>query len=64
MSSCGGWFLDFSYTYARSANFTIENPVFVQNQIGQLKISGPAVPNAQERVTNQSVTLTLNYKFH
>jgi opacity protein-like surface antigen len=21
-----GWFLDFAYTYARSANFTIENP--------------------------------------
>jgi opacity protein-like surface antigen len=60
----GGWFLDFAYTYARSANFNISNPVFVQNQIGPLTISGPAVLNAQERVTNQSVTLTLNYKFH
>src|SRR5678815_5355271 len=38
-----GWFLDFSYTFARSANFTIENSVFVRNQIGSLTISGPAV---------------------
>ena len=60
----GGWFLDFAYTYAWSANFNISNPVFVQNQIGPLTISGPAVLNAQERVTNQSVTLTLNYKFY
>jgi len=29
-----------------------------------LTTSGSAVLNAQERVTNQSVTLTLNYKFH
>jgi opacity protein-like surface antigen len=60
----GGWFLDFAYTYARSANFNISNPASVQNQMGTLTISGPAVLNAQERVTNQSVTLTLNYKFH
>ena len=60
----GGWFLDVAYTYARSANFTIENPVIVHGQMGPLTISGPAVLNAQERVTNQSVTLTLNYKFH
>ena len=59
-----GWFLDLAYTYARSATFNISNPVFVQNQIGPLTISGPAVLNAQERVTNQSVTLTLNYKFY
>jgi opacity protein-like surface antigen len=58
------WFLDLNYTYARSANFTIENPVFVHNQIGPLTISGPAVLNTQERVTNQSVVLTLNYQFH
>jgi opacity protein-like surface antigen len=57
------WFLDLNYTYARSANFTIENPVFVHNQIGPLTISGPAVLNTQERVTNQSVMLTLNYRF-
>jgi opacity protein-like surface antigen len=57
------WFLDLNYAYARSANFTIENPVFVHNQIGPLTISGPAVLNTQERVTNQSVTLTLNYRF-
>jgi opacity protein-like surface antigen len=60
----GGWFLDFAYTYARSANFNIVNPVPVFNQIGLLTVSGSAVLNAQERVTNQSVTLTLNYKFH
>ncbi len=59
-----GWFVDFAYTYARSANFNISNPVFVQNQINAITISGPAVLNAQERVTNQSVTLTLNYQFH
>lgn len=59
-----GWFLDVSYTYARSANFTIENPVFVHNQIGPFTISGPAVLNTHERVTNQSVMLTLNYQFH
>jgi opacity protein-like surface antigen len=60
----GGWFLDFAYTYARSANFTIVDPVIVFNQMGPLTVSGSAVLNAQERVTNQSVTLTLNYKFH
>jgi opacity protein-like surface antigen len=60
----GGWFLDFSYTYARSANFTIVDPVIVFNQMGPLTVSGSAVLNAQERVSNQSVTLTLNYKFH
>jgi opacity protein-like surface antigen len=54
------WFLDLSYTYA----FTIENPVSVHNQIGPLTFSGPAVLNTQERVTNQSVMLTLNYQFH
>jgi opacity protein-like surface antigen len=59
-----GWFLDLNYTYARSANFTIENPVFVHNQIGPLTFSGPAVLNTQERVTNQSAMLTLNYQFH
>jgi hypothetical protein len=60
----GGWFLDFAYTYARSANFTIVDPVAVFNQMGSLTVSGSAVLNAQERVSNQSVTLTLNYKFH
>ena len=30
----GGWFLDFAYTYARSASFTIANPVNVFNQTG------------------------------
>jgi opacity protein-like surface antigen len=59
-----GWFLDLNYTYARSADFTIENPVSVHNQIGPLTFSGPAVLNTQERVTNQSVMLTLNYQFH
>jgi opacity protein-like surface antigen len=60
----GGWFSDLSYTYAQSASFTIENPVFVHNQSGTVTLSGPAVINAQERVTNQSVMLTLNYQFH
>jgi len=59
-----GWFVDVNYTYSRSANLTIENPVFVRNQIAQFMFSGPAVLNAQERVTNQSVMLTLNYQFH
>jgi len=63
-SFAGGWFLDFAYTYARSANFTISNTVTVFNQNGTLSTSGSAVLNAQERVTNQSVTLTLNYQFH
>ena len=60
----GGWFLDFAYTYARSANFTIVDTVAVFNQNGTLMTSGSAVLNAQERVINQSVTLTLNYQFH
>jgi opacity protein-like surface antigen len=58
------WFLDVNYTYARSASFTIENPVLVKNQIGPLTLSGTAVLNTQEQVTNQSVMLTLNYQFH
>jgi opacity protein-like surface antigen len=40
----GGWFLDFAYTYARSANFTIVDPVIVFNQKGTLVTSGSAVP--------------------
>jgi opacity protein-like surface antigen len=60
----GGWFLDVAYTYAQSANFTIVNPAIVFNQMGTLVTSGSAVLNAKEQVTNQSVTLTLNYKFH
>jgi opacity protein-like surface antigen len=63
-SFAGGWFLDFAYTYARSANFTIVDTVAVFNQNGTLMTSGSAVLNAQERVTNQSVALTLNYQFH
>ncbi len=59
-----GWFLDFAYTYARSANFNISIRSSYSNQIGPLTVSGPAVLNARERVTDQSVTLTLNYKFH
>ena len=59
-----GWFFDVNYTYARSVNFSIENPVVITNQVGQLTTSGPAVLNTQERVTNQSVMLTLNYQFH
>ena len=59
-----GWFLDFAYTYARSVNFTIGDSLPVKNQIGPVTISGSPVLNAQERVTNQSVMLTLNYQFH
>jgi opacity protein-like surface antigen len=59
-----GWFLDVNYTYARSAKFTIENPLIAHGQDGPFTLFGPAVLNTQERVTNQSVTLTLNYKFH
>ena len=44
--------------------FTIVDPVLIFNQMGPLTVSGSAVLNAQVRVTNQSVTLTLNYKFH
>ncbi|MFL6946621.1 MAG: outer membrane protein [Xanthobacteraceae bacterium] len=57
------WFLDFAYTYARSANFNISNPSCFGNQTGPLASSGCGVVNAQERVTNQSVTLTLNRQF-
>jgi len=60
----GGWFLDSAYTFARSTNFSIQNSVFVQNQSGAVTLSGPAVLNTQERITNQSVTVTLNYRFH
>ena len=57
------WFLDVNYTYARSANITIVNSVIVHIQNGSLSDFGPAVLNTQERVTNQSVMLTLNYQF-
>jgi opacity protein-like surface antigen len=60
----GGWFLDAAYTYAWSANFKIRNSVFVQNQVGPVTISGPAVLNTREQITNQSITLALNYRFH
>jgi outer membrane immunogenic protein len=30
-----GWFLDLNYTYAQSANFTIENPVSVRTRLGR-----------------------------
>src|SRR5262245_21302958 len=54
------WFLDFAYTYARSANFTIENSASFTSQSGPLMTGGSGVLYAQERVTNLSVTLTLN----
>ena len=57
------WFLDFAYTYARSADFNISNPSCFGNQTGPLASSGCGVVNAHERVTNQSVTLTLNRQF-
>jgi hypothetical protein len=58
-----GWFLDLNYTYARSAMFKTENPMIAHSQDGPFTLIGPAVLNSRERVTNQSVTLTLNYKF-
>jgi opacity protein-like surface antigen len=57
------WFLDFAYTYARSANFKIENSACFSNQNGPLASSGCGVVNARELVTNQSVMLTLNRQF-
>jgi opacity protein-like surface antigen len=57
------WFLDFAYTFAQSANFKIENSACFGNQNGLLASSGCGVVNAQERVTKQSVMLTLNRRF-
>jgi opacity protein-like surface antigen len=57
------WFLDVAYTYARSANLTIENSARVTNQTGPLTTDGIGFLNTQERVTNQSVMLTLNRQF-
>jgi len=59
-----GWFLDLNYTYARSAMFKTENPLIAHSQDGPFTLIGPAVLNSRERVANQSVTLTLNYKFY
>jgi hypothetical protein len=50
----GGWFLHLCGV----------GPVTIFNQKGPLTTSGSAVLNAQERVTNQSLTITLNYLFH
>jgi opacity protein-like surface antigen len=57
------WFLDVGYTYARSASFNIQDFFSFANQNGALTSSGTAFLNAQERVTNQSVALTLNRQF-
>ena len=57
------WFLDFAYTYARSADFTISNSASFSNSIGPITTSGSGTLNAQERVTNQSLMLTLNRQF-
>jgi len=57
------WFLDFAYTYARSASFKIEDSACFGNQNGAIGSSGCGIVNAQERVTNQSVMLTLNRQF-
>ena len=53
-----------NYTFARSATLTIINNVAVQGQNGTVTDSGTAVLNTQERITNQSVMITLNYQFH
>ena len=57
------WFLDFSYTYARSSSFYISDVVSFSNQNGPLTSSGIAYLNAREQVTNQSMTVTLNRQF-
>jgi opacity protein-like surface antigen len=54
------WFLDFAYTFARSKSFNIQNSASFTNQSGPATTSGSGVLNTQERVTTQSVTLTLN----
>jgi len=57
------WFLDFSYTYARSSSFYISDVVSFSNQNGPLTSGGIAYLNAREQVTNQSVAVTLNRQF-
>ena len=57
------WFLDVGYTFARSANFNIQDVVSFSNQNGPLASSGTAFLNARERITNQSVAVTLNRQF-
>ena len=57
------WFLDVDYTFARSANFNIQDVVSFSNQNGPLTSSGIAFLNARERITNQSVAVTLNRQF-
>ena len=54
------WFLDVGYTYARSVNFNIQDFVSFSNQNGPLTSSGTAFLNVRERITDQSVVLTLN----
>ena len=54
------WFLDFGYTLARSKNFDIQNSASFTSQRGPLVSSGSGVLNTQERVTNQSVIVTIN----
>ena len=44
-------------------NFNVENPACFGNQTGPLSCSGCGIVSARERVTNQSVTLTLNRQF-
>lgn len=58
------WFVDVNYTFARSATLTIINNVPIQGQNGTTTDTGSAVLNTQERITNQSVMVTLNYQFH
>ena len=57
------WFLDVGYTYARSANFNIQDVVSFSNRNGVLTSSGIAFLNAQERIINQSMVVTLNRQF-
>jgi len=52
--------LDVNYTYARSGTFNFQDSFSCSNQNGALVSSGTAFLNVQERVTNQSLVLTLN----
>lgn len=55
--------MDVGYTYARSANFNIQDSFSFANQTGTLASNGTAFLNAQQRTTNQSLVLTLNRQF-
>jgi opacity protein-like surface antigen len=57
------WFVDLAYTYARSEEFKLRDAVSFTNTNGPLTSEGTAFLNARQRITNQSVVLTLNRAF-